>query len=268
MTDVLVLGAGGKTGRRVAARLDELGIAYRSASRRGTPPFDWNVPETWDGALDGVGAVYVVRPELQPADVLEAFVGRAVNRGAGRLVFLSARAGGEDMDRPRERVIHDSGADWTILRPTWYFQNFSEGMFRAGLDSGELRLPAGTGREAFVDTEDIADVAVAALTQAGHEGRTYALSGPRALSFGEAVELIAAASGRPIVYRDIEPDEYARELVAAGESERFAQLQAKLMTWIAEDEGAHLSDGVRQALGREPRGFEDFVKRTNWNPAS
>ncbi len=259
-----MLGAGGKTGRRVVARLEERGVRVRAASRRGTPAFDWNVPATWDEALDGMGAVYVVRPELQPIDVLEGFVQRAVSRGAGRLVFLSARAGGEGMDRPRERVIQDSGAAWTILRPTWYFQNFSEGQFRADIRAGELRLPAGDGREAFVDTEDIADVAVAALTEPGHDERIYALSGPRALSFEEATRVIAEVSGRPVRYRETTPDEYVRRLVADGETDRFANLQAKLMGWISENEGAHLSDGVQRALGREPRGFEDYARRTTW----
>ncbi|MEV5570273.1 hypothetical protein AB0L06_09490 [Spirillospora sp. NPDC052269] len=221
------------------------------------------MPETWDDALDGMGAVYVVRPELQPADVLEGFVQRAVSRGAERLVFLSARAGG-DMDRPRERIIQDSGAAWTILRPTWYFQNFSEGQFSADVRAGELRLPAGSGREAFVDTEDIAEVAAAALTEPGHDGQIYALSGPRALSFEEAMRVIAEVSGRPVRYREIPSDEYVRLLVDEGETDRFANLQAKLMAWISENEGAYLSDGVQRALGREPRSFEDYAKRTTW----
>lgn len=265
MDEVLVLGAGGKTGRRVAARLAERGIPFRAASRRGDPPFDWNVPATWNAVLDGLKAAYVVRPELQPTDVLEAFVQRAVSQGTERLVFLSARAGGEDMDRPRERVIQDSGAEWTILRPTWYFQNFSEGLFQAEIRTGKLSLPAGDGREAFVDAEDIAEVAVAALTEPGHHEQTYALSGPRALSFEEAVRLIEEASGHPVRYRVGTPDEYVQRLVADGETERFARLQAKLMGWVSENEGAHLSDGVQRALGREPRTFEDYVKQTTWH---
>jgi uncharacterized protein YbjT (DUF2867 family) len=264
MSEILVLGAGGKTGRHVVTRLKELGVPYRAASRDGTTRFDWNDSDTWDSALEGANGVYIVRPELQPNDVLEAFVHRAVVSGAQRLVLLSARAGGEQLDRPRERIVCRSGAAWTILRPTWYFQNFSEGLFRTAIRTGQLRLPAGTGREAFVDAEDIADVAVAALTRDGHQEQTYALSGPRALSFQEVATLIGEMSGRPIHYQGIAPADYVSLLVAEGEPVRFAELQAKLLEWIAESEGDYVSDGVQRALGRPPRAFEDYVKQTAW----
>ncbi|GAA2800077.1 SDR family NAD(P)-dependent oxidoreductase [Nonomuraea dietziae] len=261
MSKILVLGAGGKTGRRVTARLRELGVPHRAASRTGAAPFDWNDPRTWDATLDGVRGVYLVRPELQPNDVLRAFTARAVARGAERLVLLSARAGGPELDRPRERIVQHSGAVWTILRPTWYFQNFSEGMFARAVRSGELRLPAGTGHEAFVDAEDVAQAAVAALTEDGHHERVYELSGPQPLSFAEAAAVISEVSGRVVLYRPITADAYVSELIATGESVPFARLQARLLTWVSQDEGAHISDGVERALGRPPRTFTAYAKQ-------
>ncbi|MEV1001605.1 SDR family NAD(P)-dependent oxidoreductase [Nonomuraea sp. NPDC050202] len=261
MSKILVLGARGKTGRRVAARLRELGVPHRPASRAGDVPFDWNDPGTWDAALDDVHGVYLVRPELHPDDLLRAFTARAVTRGAERLVLLSARAGGPGLDRPRERIVQQSGAAWTVLRPTWYFQNFSEGMFAGAVRSGELRLPAGAGREAFVDAGDVAEAAVAALTGDGHHEQVYELSGPQPLSLAEVVAAISEGSGLAVRYRPVTPGAYVSELTAAGRSGPFAELQARLLTWVSQDEGAHVSDGVERALSRPPRPFAAFVKQ-------
>ena len=196
---VLVLGATGKTGRRVTGLL---GAAARPASRSSATKFDWSTPDTWEPALAGATAVYVVPPE-NPA-LLAEFVPLAVKSGVTRLVLLSMR--GAPDDDPFEAAVQDSGVEWTVLRPTWFMQNFDEDMFAAPVQHGELSVPAGQGVHPFIDVVDIAEVAVAALTQPGHAGQTYELSGPEALSFPEMLARIVAVTGKPVLYTDIAPE--------------------------------------------------------------
>ncbi|MFC6881337.1 MULTISPECIES: NAD(P)H-binding protein [Actinomadura] len=266
---VLVLGARGKTGRRVAARLDQLGHPFRGASRSGGTRFDFADRDTWKPALSGAGAVYLVpMTESVPAAAVEEFLAVAAGSGVRRVVLLSARpaadAGGaaDRHQEPVELAVRATELDWTILRPSWFAQNFSEFMFLEPLLAGELALPTGEGREAFVDADDIADVAVAALTGDGHAGEVYELSGPEALSFRTAVGMIAEAAGRRIRYTPLEPAEFTAGLTAQGMPPEGADLVTELLVNIRDGAGEHISDGVRRALGRDPRSFADYVKAT------
>lgn len=207
----LVLGATGKTGRRVAARLRLRGTQVRAASRSSRTRFDWSDPDGWDAALHGITAAYVVPPPV-PGPVHE-FVARAEAAGVRRLVLLSGHGAdtwgdstfGLDM-RSAEDAVRGSALEWTVLRPSNFNQNFDEDLFRAPLVGGELALPAGAVPEPFIDLEDVADAATAVLAEpALHAGRIYELTGPRALTFAEAVELISRASGLPIVYKRVSP---------------------------------------------------------------
>ncbi len=249
---VLVLGATGKTGRRVAGLL---GAAARPASRSSATKFDWSTPDTWEPALAGVTAVYLVPPE-NPA-VLAEFVPLAVKAGVTRLVLLSMR--GAPDDDPFEAAVQDSGVEWTVLRPTWFMQNFDEDMFAAPVQHGELSVPAGQGIHPFIDVVDIAEVAVAALTQPGHAGQTYELSGPEALSFPEMLARIVAVTGNPVLYTDIAPEDHTAFLRGLGYPDEIAELVTMLLVRIREGGEAHLSDGVRRVLGREPRTFADYL---------
>ncbi|KAB2346858.1 NAD(P)H-binding protein [Actinomadura rudentiformis] len=259
---ILVLGGRGKTGRRVVARLNDLGRPVRAASR--TTGFDLGDRATWNAALDGVSAVYLVpMNEFVDQSVVPEFTAAAAAAGVQRIVLLSARGvGGEAQpsQEQAERAVRESGLAWTILRPAWFAQNFSEDFLLEPLLAGELALPAGEGREAFIDAEDIADVAVAALTQEGHTGQIYELSGPEPLSFRTAVELIAEASGREIRYTPLSVPEFVASLTALGLSAEVAELLAGLLDGISRGTGDRVSDGVRRALGRDPRPFEDYVK--------
>jgi uncharacterized protein YbjT (DUF2867 family) len=166
----LILGATGKTGRRVAERLKARGLPLRAASRTGVPPFNWDDRTTWTSALDGVGAVYITYyPDLAvpgAAATVGEFAKLAVMNGVRRLVLLSGR--GEDGALLGERAVQDSGADWTILRSSWFSQNFSEGFFLSQLLNGEVALPVGTVPEPFINAEDLADIAAAALIDDRH----------------------------------------------------------------------------------------------------
>jgi uncharacterized protein YbjT (DUF2867 family) len=163
-----------------------------------------------------------------------------------------------------ERAVRDSGAGWTILRPQWFAQNFSEGPWAAGIREGVLALPAGDGRVPFIDAEDIADVAAAALTGDRHAGRVYELTGPRAVGFGEAAELIARAAGREIEYVDVAPEVFIERQVSFGVPLPVARLLTGLLTDLREGRGADLGDGVERALGRPARSFEEFAAATAW----
>ncbi|MFP3962959.1 NAD(P)H-binding protein [Actinomadura fulvescens] len=259
---ILVLGARGKTGRRVADRLTGLGRPVRAASR--TTGFDLADPATWNAALDGVSAVYLVpMNEYVDQSVIADFTAAAVAAGVQRIVLLSARGVGgkpQPAQEPAERAVRESGVAWTILRPAWFAQNFSEDFFLDPLRAGELALPAGEGREPFIDAEDIADVAVAALTGEGHAGEIYEISGPEPLSFRTAVELIAEASGREIRYTPLRTAEFVANLTSVGLPAESAEVLAGLLDGIANGVGDHVSDGVRRALGRDSRPFADYVK--------
>jgi uncharacterized protein YbjT (DUF2867 family) len=268
MTEILVVGGTGTTGRRVVELLRSRGAAVRVASRSGQPRFDWQERATWDAVLSGVGAVYVV--PLDGELLTRPFVERAAELGVRRIVLLSGRgvdvpgygdqsSGLGATHADGERAVRAAGAEWTILRPGWFAQNFSEGMFRESLLAGELRLPTGDGAVTFVDAADIAEVAVAALTKDGHAGQTYELSGPRALTMGEAVAAVAAATGRPMAYVPLEPEQFLAELLEQGWAREDAQAYTSSMAPVRKGLDAHVSDGVRRALGRPPRDFADAM---------
>ncbi|MXG24442.1 NAD(P)H-binding protein [Streptomyces sp. YIM 132580] len=276
---VLVTGGTGKTGRRVVARLRELGVETRAASRSGGTRFDWESPDTWGPALEGAEAVYIVPLDTEPSPT-PAFVERAVAAGVRRLVLLSARGvdvpgyfgdsvldGGPHLKG--EQAVRDSGLAWTILRPGWFAQNFSEGVFLDGVRAGELALPVGDGRAAYVDAEDIAAVAVAALTEDGHDGEVYELSGPRALGVTDVLHEIAkVAGGTPASYVPVEEAAFRDGLVAQGMPAVEAELWTAALDPIRTSREAPLKDGVHRALGRSPRDvaevFRDAAAEGAW----
>jgi uncharacterized protein YbjT (DUF2867 family) len=272
MTDIketLVLGGTGKTGRRVAERLAARGIATRIGSRSGSPPFDWEDRSTWAPVLEGVGAAYIsYAPDLAVPGAREtvgSFAELAVQSGAGRLVLLAGR--GEPETEEAEDAVRESGADLTVVRSTWFAQNFSEDFWRDGILSGELALPAGDVPEPFVDADDIADVAVAALTDDRHIGELYTLTGPRLLTFADAIEEIARATGREIRYARISIDEFAAAARAEDVPPELVELLTYLFSEVLDGRNARLEDGVQRALGREPRDFTDYARDAAANGA-
>jgi uncharacterized protein YbjT (DUF2867 family) len=258
----LVLGGTGRMGRRVVERLAAAGSAARVGSRSGTPPFDWDRPDTWEDVLRGVDAAYVAYfPDLAypgAAATVREFAELAVASGARRLVLLSRR--GEDGAMEGERAVREAGAEWTIVRTSWLAQHFSEGCLLEPVRAGAVALPAPQVGEPFVDAADVADVAVAALTEDGHAGRVYEVTGPRLLTFAEAVEELAAAAGREIRYAHVPLEEYTGLLA----ERRAAPVQVSLLRYlfseVLDGRNARVGDGVRRALGREPRDFADFAR--------
>ena len=258
---ILVLGGTGKTGRRIAARLRERGIDVRIGSRSATPPFDWNDESTWGPSLAGVGAVYInYSPDLAmpgATDAIRALTVHAKQAGIGRLVLLSGR--GEAEAQHSERIVADSGIDWTVVRASWFNQNFSEGAFADMVNGGVITLPAGDVREPFVDVDDVADVAVAALTEAGHTGQIYEVTGPHLLTFAEAAAKLAAATGRQIAYQQVPHDAFIEGAQNAGAPEDVVWMLDYLFATVLDGRNESTTDGIQKALGRAPKTFSDYA---------
>ncbi|MGD9696989.1 MAG: SDR family oxidoreductase [Thermoleophilia bacterium] len=259
---ILITGGTGTTGRRIAARLEAAGHAVRAGSREGSPPFRWEVPATWDAVLDGVGAVYLCyHPDLSvpgAPEVVGAFAERAAARGVGRMVLLSGR-GEADAERA-ERIVRGIAPRATIIRAAWFAQNFSENFLAGPVREGVVALPVGDVREPFIDVEDIADIAAAALTGDGHAGELYEVTGPRLMTFAEATAEIAGATGREIAYARIAIDDLAAGLADAGAPDGEVELVRYLFTEVLDGRNERLEDGVRRALGRPPRDFADYAR--------
>jgi uncharacterized protein YbjT (DUF2867 family) len=260
---ILVLGGNGKTGSRVTQRLRAMQRSVRACSRSSEPCFDWNDHTTWQAALDGVQSVYVTyQPDLAVPGALQtvrAFFDAALSNGTKRIVLLSGR--GEEEAQAAEDALMKSGASWTILRCSWFMQNFSESFLLGPVLDGTLALPVRDIKEPFVDAEDIADAAVAALTQAGHEQQLYELTGPRALSFAEAVACIARETQRDVRFEPIPHDVFRTGLLQADVPAQEAELIMYLFTTVLDGRNAQPADGVERALHRGARSFEDYARR-------
>lgn len=268
---ILVTGATGKSGSRVVRQLRAKGLPVRAAARGGEHVFDWTDSGTWDAALEGARSAYLV--QLDGTKLVRPFVELAVKHGLQRIVLASGRG----LDDPgyatdttgmldglldSEAAVRESGLEWTISRPGWFAQNFSEGFFADAVRAGEIRLPAGDGAASFIDAEDIAAVVVAALTEDGHSGQVYEVSGGEAVTMAQAVATISEAAGREIRYVPLEVEDFIAEMVEQGLSRDDAQAYADMVEPIRKGTDAYLSDGVQRALGRPPRTFAEFARST------
>ncbi|MEM8855062.1 MAG: NmrA family NAD(P)-binding protein [Pseudomonadota bacterium] len=258
---ILVIGATGKTGSRIANRLEAKGVPVRHGSRRAPLPFDWEDEATWGPALKGVAAAYVSYfPDLAfpgAVDKVSALCAAAKQAGVERLVLLSGR--GEHHARLGEEAVRASGIPFTLVRAAWFAQNFSEGYLRDPILAGCLPMPGGDVVEPIIDVEDIADVATAALTQDGHEGALYEVTGPRLMTFAQMAEALGAATGRPVRYEPI-----TFEAFHGGLADVAGDFVADVFTAIAREtldgRNAHITDGVQRAIGRPPRDFVTFAR--------
>lgn len=258
---VLVIGANGKTGRRVVQRLRAANYPVKAASRSSETHFDWNDKSTWAPALAGVHAAYItVYPDLSfpgVAENVEAFAQLAVSQGAKRLVLLSGR--GEEGAQDAEKRLINSGAGWSIVRCSVFNQNFSES-FADAIRHGHLSMPVGDIQAPFLDAEDIADVVFACLTEDHHIGQLYELTGPRLMTLPQVAQDLSKAMGRDVQFQPVSVDDYARELAQHGFSEGEALPVAQLIADVLDGRNATLADGVQRALGRKPRDFAEFAQ--------
>lgn len=270
---ILVVGATGKTGSRVTAKLEERGLGVRRGSRSSEVPFDWEKPATWAPSLSGVDKAYVTYfPDLAfpgAVEKLQGFTRVAAASGLKHIVLLSGR--GEHHAHLGEEVVRASGIPFTLVRAAWFAQNFSEGYLRDPILAGLLPMPGGDIAEPIIDIDDIADVAVAALTQDGHQGELYEVTGPRLMTLAATADVLATATGRPIRHIPITFEVFHANVAQAG-----GTFVADVFTAIAREtldgRNAHITDGVERALGRKPRDFTEFATTAAssgvWNSAA
>lgn len=260
---ILLVGGTGKTGRRIAERLRQRGVAARVASRSSATRLDWEDATTWPAALAGIRRVYLTyAPDLAApaaAERVRAFTDLAASSGVERIVLLSGR--GEEAAEVSERTVQESGLEWTILRCSWFSQNFSEDYLLDAVLSGAVALPTGDVLEPFVDLEDVADIATAALTTDDHVAELYELTGPRLLTFEQATREIGVAAGRDLQYLPVTMDDYATALADAGLPPDLISLLTYLFTEVLDGRNASVTDGVERALGRPARDFADYAER-------
>ncbi|WP_293680792.1 MULTISPECIES: NAD(P)H-binding protein [unclassified Spirosoma] len=261
---ILVLGGTGKTGSRIVQQLMDQGLAVRVGSRSAEIPFDWLDQSTWTPVLQDINTVYIAyQPDLAvpgAVDAIRDFTQLAVNNGVQHFVLLSGR--GEPEAQECEQVVIQSGVDWTILRSSWFCQNFSEGYLLEPIQAGYVALPVADIGEPFIDVDDIADVAVAALTQSGHIGKIYELTGPRLLTFAQAIDEIAGATGRSIQYERVAIEVYNAMLAEYGVPQEAIALTTYLFTEVMDGRNSLLANGIEQALGRKPTDFSNFVQKS------
>ncbi len=260
---VLVLGATGKTGRRIVTGLAEKGLEVRAGSRGATPAFDWADPSGWDACLDGMDAAYIsYAPDLAmpgATDAIQAFVERAQAKGVRRLVLLSGR--GEPEAQACERIVLESGLEASVVRASWFFQNFSEGAFVPMVLQGVITLPAGEVGEPFVDVDDIAEVAVTALAEPGHVGKVYEVTGPRLMTFAEIASELSRVTGREIRFVQVPHDAFIDEVKNSGAPQDVVWMLDYLFDTVLDGRNSHLTDGVQAALGRPPTDFATYARR-------
>lgn len=260
----LITGGTGKTGRRVVERLLKADRPVRIGSRAAERPFDWENRDTWEQVLQGVKAAYVAyQPDLAAPNALktiQAFFAQAIASGVEKLVLLSGR--GEAEAEQAEQVLQATSVDWTILRSSWFYQNFSESFFLDPILAGRVALPAGAVAEPFVDVNDIADIAFAAFTDSRHSRQLYEITGPKAFTFAEAISEIARATGQDILFIPVSIDDYRAALVQQSVPDDYIELVLYLFTTVLDGRNTPLADGVQRALGRAPRAFSDYVQQT------
>ena len=258
---ILVIGATGKTGSRVTNKLEAKGIAVRRGARRSEMPFDWADPSTWAPVLTGVSKAYVTYfPDLAfpgAVEKLEAFTKVALDTGLEHIVLLSGR--GEHFATMGEEIVRNSGLPFSIVRAAWFAQNFSEGYLRDPILGGVLPMPGGDIQEPIIDIDDIADVVVAALTEDGHIGERYEVTGPRLMTFADMAKVLSSTLGRHIQHIPITFEDFHANVAAAG-GDFVADVFTQIARETLDGRNAHTADGVERALGRKPRDFAEFAQ--------
>ncbi|MBT6150234.1 MAG: NmrA family transcriptional regulator [Gemmatimonadetes bacterium] len=258
----LILGGTGKTGRRVAEKLTGLGQPVRIGSRGASPAFDWDRPDTWAAAVLDVSRVYITyQPDLAVPGArqsIEHFTSLAVQAGVEKLVLLSGK--GEQEAERCEEVVTAAPVASTIVRASWFHQNFSESFFRDPILAGHVALPRAEALIPFIDADDIADVVVACLLGDEHSGQIYELTGPRQLTFADATREIATATGRDIIFSAITMEAYEGMMREFQVPEDTIWLVKYLFTEVLTSENSVVTQDVRKVLGREARDFTDYAR--------
>ena len=265
MTDskVLIVGVNGKTGSRVQSRLEAAGIETRGVSRSTSPSFDWTQDENWAEALEGMTAAYLTyHPDLSVPEAeghIRKFCEIAKASGLKHIVLLSGR--GEEGAARAEQVLRGSGLAWNVVQASWFSQNYSENFMLDSILAGEMVVPAGTSSEPFIDIDDIADVAVAALLEPGLHNRLFEVTGPRTMTFAECMEEISIAAGYEVRLVELPMDDYIEALKTQDVPDYLVELLRDLFSDLFDGRNAYVAEGVREALGRPATDFSDYARK-------
>jgi len=259
--NILVLGGKGKTGSRVASRLIEKGQTVRIGSRTEEPSFDWENSNTWEAALRGMDSVYITfQPDLAvpgAKEAIEGFTNLAVTSGVRKVVLLSGK--GEKEAEECEHIVMNSGLDWTVVRASWFNQNFSESFFLDPIVAGHVALPKNEALVPYVDANDIADVVVASLLDDKHNSEIYELTGPRALTFSDVVREISAATGREIQFTPISMQEYNVMMKEFNLPDGYLWLINYLFEEVLVESNSIVTNDIEKILGRKPIDFTTYA---------
>jgi uncharacterized protein YbjT (DUF2867 family) len=262
---ILVLGGNGKTGRRVAALLEtQKDVEVRIGSRSSTIPFDWEKPETWLNALQDIDTVYITfQPDLavpKAPEIIQKFTTLATQNGVEKMVLLSGR--GEKEAQVCEEIVKETAINWTIVRASWFNQNFSESIFLEPVSAGFVALPKADVLEPFTDADDIAAVVTEALLHEKHNGKTYELTGPRLLNFEQAVSEIAKITKREIIFQAVELEDYVKTLREYQVPEDEIWLVNYLFTEVLDGRNSYITNDIEKVLGRKAIDFTEYVLKT------
>jgi uncharacterized protein YbjT (DUF2867 family) len=265
----LVLGGTGKTGARVATRLTGLGLPVRTAARRGGDVrFDWDDPATHRDAVQGADRAYLIAPVMRArfAPQVSAFLDLAEAAGVRHVTYLSAYGidfapAAVALRAVELDLMGRSTLTYSIVRPAWFMQNFSE-TFLMPVDDA-IVVPTGSGGEAFVDAEDIAAVVAATLADPGaHAGAEYAPTGPEVLTVSEAADIIASVTGRPVRHVDIDRPSWVDSVIASGVPAEYGEMLKMLTETVAAGRGSRPNDDIDKVTGAPATSFTEFASRT------
>lgn len=266
---VLVLGATGTVGRHVVDGLLAKGESVKAASRSGKPVaeaqgviFEYGKPETYDDAFEDVGRAYVLLPSgyVNVTELLLPVIEAAASRNV-KIVFQSVFGVDADDSIPYRQVeiaLEKSGTPYVILRPNWFADNFHT-FWKAGIDQGQIALPAGDGRSSFIDARDIAASAVAVLTSASFDGKAFNLTGPEALSYADAAAILAETIGKPVAYSAISDDAFIGILTGVGVPADYAAFLASIFYPVREGWTAPVTGDVETLTGQAPRALKTYA---------
>ena len=261
----LIIGGTGKTGRKVVESLRLLNQDVRIGSRSAAIPFDWQDPETYGPALEGIDRVYITfQPDLAVPGAFEAvsaLVEKAKEKGVSKLVLLSGK--GEAEAERCEGVVIQSGIDYTLVRANWFSQNFSENFLLEPVLQGVVALPMGDSKVPYVDTGDIADVVVECLLHPEHNGKVYQLTGTETFTFPQVCELISQETGRDIRFVPVSLQEYVEVMKTMDLPEIYVWLIEYLFSHVlTSPHNEEITQDIKNVLKREPRSFRNYVKET------
>lgn len=263
--NILVIGGTGKTGRRVVEGLTQLGHKVSIGTRRNDPAFDWADPSTFAQALKGMDRAYIVYyPDLAvpgAKEAISALTETALKEGLEKVVLLSGK--GEIEAEACEQIVANSGLNYTLVRASWFNQNFSEGAFLDFILAGNVALPMPEAEIPFVDAKDIAEVVTKVLVDDSYNGETITVTGPRKMTFREVVEAMADGIGREIQYQPISIEDFKEGMKAAGLPDSYVWLFGYLFKEVlGNPDNQVVSHDVERVLGRKATDFMEYVKET------